>query len=199
MSEKNNADATSLQERVNRAVQEHIDITPYDPAWPRLFDEEKRHLLACLPAGLIARIEHFGSTSIPNLAAKPIIDILVEVTSLEETKKRIVPVLVAQGYDYFWRPTSGEDIPPFYAWFIKRNSDGNRTHHIHMVERDFEHWNRLLFRDYLIEKPELATEYQELKLRLAEQFPNDRVAYTNGKTDFILRVTQRAREYYGKA
>ena len=189
----------SLQEKANRVVQEHIDITSYNPDWPRMFKEEKSHLLKCLPKGLIVRIEHFGSTSIPNLAAKPIIDILVEVTSLEETKKRIVPVLVAQGYDYFWRPTWGDDIPPFYAWFIKRDSDGKRNHHIHMVEHDFEHWDRLLFRDYLIEHPQLVKEYQKLKFYMANEFPKDRVAYTNGKTDFILRVTQLAKEYYGKA
>lgn len=189
----------TLQEKINRVVQEHVDITPYNPDWPRMFKEEKIHLLKCLPKGLITRIEHFGSTSIPNLAAKPIIDILVEVISLEETKKRIVPVLEAQGYDYFWRPTSGDNTPPFYAWFIKRNSDCNRTHHIHMIEHDFEHWDRLLFRDYLIEHPELAGQYQELKFGLVDEFPDDRIAYTDGKTDFILRVTQLAKEFYGRA
>lgn len=58
------------------------------------------------------------------MSAKPIVDMLVEVASLEEAKARIVPVLEAQGYDYFWRPTLGDDIPPFYAWFIKRESNG---------------------------------------------------------------------------
>ncbi len=188
----------SLKEKVNRVVSEHVDITPYNSDWPRMFREEKEHLLKCIPQGLITRIEHFGSTSVPDLAAKPIIDILVEVASLEETKKRIVPVLVAQGYDYFWRPTSGDDFPPFYAWFIKRNIEGKRTHHIHMVEHDFEQWERLLFRDYLIEHPGIAREYQELKYRLVGQLQQVRVAYTNGKTDFILKVTQLAKEYYGK-
>jgi len=61
------------------------------------------------------------------------VDILVEVVSLEETKKRIVPVLEAGGYDYFWRPAWGNDTPPFYPWFIKRNAAGVRTHHIHMA------------------------------------------------------------------
>ena len=179
----------TLKEKVDRAVQEHIDIVPYNSDWPRMFEQEKSHLLKCLPKGLITRIEHCGSTAVAGLAAKPIIDMLVEVTSLEEVKKKAVPVLVAQGYDYFWRPTWGDDTPPFYAWFIKRDAAGQRTHHIHMVEHDFEHWERLLFRDYLSEHPEIARKYQELKYRLAREFPNDRVAYTNGKTDFILRVT----------
>ncbi len=186
----------TLEERIKRVLQEDVYVVPYDPAWPRMFEEEKKHLLDCLPSRLIRRIEHFGSTAIPGLAAKPIVDMLVEVGSLEQTKARIVPVLEAQGYDYFWRATHGEDGPPFYAWFIKRNSAGVRTHHIHMVESDFAHWDRLLFRDYLIAHPETAKEYEALKLLMARHYPNDRIAYTNGKTEFVMRVTQVAKEYY---
>lgn len=179
----------TLAERVNRAAQEEVAIVPYNPEWPQMFEREKQHLQTCLPAALIGRIEHFGSTAVPNLAAKPIIDILVEVADLEETKKQIVPILEAQGYNYFWRPSFGDDTPPFYAWFIKRDSRRNRTHHIHMVESHFAHWDRLLFRDYIIAHPEVAAAYQDLKLRLARDYPNDRVAYTNGKTEFIVRIS----------
>src|SRR6185503_6012983 len=143
-------------ERVQRAVHEEIDIVPYDPAWPARFCEERETLLACLPADLVRRIEHFGSTAVPGLAAKPIVDVLVEVTDLEAAKIHIVPVLEAQGYDYFWRPTHGEDGPPFYAWFIKRDPAGVRTHHIHMVEAHFEHWDSVSFRDHLIAHPAVA-------------------------------------------
>lgn len=163
-----------------------------------MFQKEKEHLLSCLPHTIIKRIEHFGSTAIPGVSAKPIVDMLVEVTSLEETKKTIVPILLGQGYEYFWRPTWGDDTPPFYAWFIKRNELGKRTHHIHMVEHDFEHWERLLFRDYLIEHPDLAQEYQVLKIRSAEQFPCDRIAYTDAKSKFIIRITQAAKDHYKK-
>jgi GrpB-like predicted nucleotidyltransferase (UPF0157 family) len=188
----------TLEERIKRAVQEDVAIIPYNPEWPRMFEREKQHLLKCLPTELIGRIEHFGSTAIPNLAAKPSIDILVEVACLEKTKIQIVPILESQGYDYFWRPSFGNDTPPFYAWFIKRDLQGKRTHHIHMVESHFEHWDRLFFRDYLIAHPDVAAEYQDLKLRLAQNYPNDRVAYTNGKTEFIVRVTQRAKKIYEK-
>jgi len=180
----------SLAERIARVLRDHVSIVPYDPNWPIMFAQERDHLLSCLPREMIGRIEHFGSTAIPGLAAKPIVDMLVEVRSLEETKSRIVPVLVAQGYDYFWRPTRGDDIPPFYAWFIKRDAAGARTHHIHMVEKDFEQWDRL--------HPEVAEEYEDLKLRLARDHPNDRVAYTEGKTDFVVRVTQVAKAYYAR-
>ncbi len=119
---------------------------------------------------------------------------LVEVTDLEEAKLRIAPVLEAQGYDYFWRPTHGDDVPPFYAWFIKRDAAGARTHHIPMVEPHFEHWNRLHFRDYLIAHPEVAREYEALKRSLSERHHGDRVAYTAAKGAFIRAVTARAKE-----
>jgi GrpB-like predicted nucleotidyltransferase (UPF0157 family) len=187
------SDSHNLEQRVARAVQEDVAIVPYDPQWPALFQEEENRLRSCLPSELIGRIEHFGSTAVPGLAAKPIVDMLVEVTSLEEAKRRVVPILDAKGYDYFWRPTWGDDTPPWYAWFIRRNAEGIRTHHIHMVESHFEHWDRLLFRDYLVEHPAVALEYQALKLQLAAAHPNDRVAYTTGKTEFITRVAEKAR------
>lgn len=189
----------TLEQRIQRVVREDVAIVPYDSRWPECFQREKEHLLSCLPASFIRRIEHFGSTAVPGLAAKPIVDMLVEVTDLEETKRSIVPVLQSQGYDYFWRPTRGNNVPPWYAWFIKRDACGARTHHIHMVEADFEHWDRLMFRDYLIEQPQVAAEYQALKIRLAADHPNDRVAYTEAKTEFIVSVTARAKRHFETA
>ncbi|MFH1856830.1 MAG: GrpB family protein [Candidatus Omnitrophota bacterium] len=186
----------SFQEKLKRVIAEEVEIVPYDSKWPGLFEKEKQHLINCLPKELIKRVEHFGSTAVPGLCAKPIIDILVEVATLEDTKKRIVPVLESQGYDYFWRPSFGDDTPPYYAWFIKRDSEGKRTHHIHMVESSFEHWDRLLFRDYLIEHPSAAGQYQKLKMELSEKYANDRIAYTKAKTDFIAKITKKAKRYY---
>ncbi len=186
----------SLEEKIARALADDIVIKPYDSSWPEYFCREKEHLYSCLPKEMIRRIEHFGSTAVPNLAAKPIIDMLIEVRDLQETKERIVPVLESQGYDYFWRPTRGDDGPPFYAWFIKRDRAGIRTHHLHMVEADFEHWERLFFRDYLIERPEIAAEYQALKLELANSYAYDRVAYTVGKTEFVTCITEQAKKFY---
>jgi GrpB-like predicted nucleotidyltransferase (UPF0157 family) len=189
------------EQRIARLVREEVAIAPYDPAWPELFRQESEHLISCLPNDLVRRIEHFGSTAVPGLAAKPIVDMLVEVTDLQETRVRIAPVLESQGYDYFWRPTHGDDGPPFYAWFIKRDPrTGVRTHHIHMVEARFaDHWDRLFFRDYLIEHPEAARDYEALKRHLASATPRDRAAYTRGKTEFIARVTEEAKRYYGRA
>lgn len=181
-------------DRIQRLVQEDVAIAAYDPEWPRAFAAERARLLALRPADLIRRVEHFGSTAVPGLAAKPIVDMLVEVTDLDACKARIAPILEAQGYEYLWRPTHGEDGPPFYAWFIKRDAvTGVRTHHIHMVEASFaEHWRRLIFRDVLIAHPDVAREYEALKRRLAADHPNDRVAYTRGKTTFIELVMARA-------
>jgi GrpB-like predicted nucleotidyltransferase (UPF0157 family) len=187
----------SLDDRIRRVVQEEVAIVPYDPRWPAMFEQEKAHLLACLPNDLLRRIEHFGSTAIPGLAAKPVVDLLVEVSDLEDAKRRIAPVLESQGYDYFWRPTRGDDEPPWYAWFIKRDpATRHRTHHIHMVEGDFPHLDSLLFRDFLIAHPDVAKHYEAVKLGLAAAYPNDRVAYTNGKTEFVAAVTARAKEHY---
>jgi len=180
----------SLEGRVARAVCEDIAIAPYDPCWPELFRLEREHLRSCLPPELVRRVEHFGSTAVPGLSAKPIIDMLIETADLRATRLLAAPLLEAQGYDYFWRPTIGDDGPPFYAWFIKRDPrSGARTHHLHMVEASFrEHWDRLLFRDHLIAHPDVARDYARLKSALAAAFPCDRAAYTRGKSEFIAAV-----------
>jgi GrpB-like predicted nucleotidyltransferase (UPF0157 family) len=186
-----------MKSGVQRAVREDVGLSPYDSRWPDLFRREAEHLRSCVPAALIRRIEHFGSTAVPGLAAKPIVDMLVQVTSLRAARTEIAPILKAQGYDYFWRPSFGDDIPPWYAFFIRRDDRGIRTHHIHMVtgQRTFqEHWERLLFRDYLIGHPQTARVYEGLKIELATAHPNDRVAYTNGKTAFIQRITAQAKK-----
>jgi GrpB-like predicted nucleotidyltransferase (UPF0157 family) len=92
-----------------------------------------------LPRELVSRVEHFGSTPVRGLVAKPIVDMLIEVTELEATRTRIVPVLEAEGYDFFCRPTFGDDVPPWYARFIKRDQTGGaRTHYPHMITKAAE-------------------------------------------------------------
>ncbi len=179
---------------------EAVGIVPYDPIWREWFRQERDHLRACLPAELLGRIEHFGSTAVPGLAAKPIIDILVELTSLDEARDRVVPVLTSEGYAHFWSPNWGGDpTPRRYVWFIKRDARGRRTHHIHFLEPGFTRcWDRLLFRDYLIAHPQVAAEYEALKVALAQDHPRHRQAYTLGKREFIDRVTRQARRFYGQ-
>src|SRR5262249_27111889 len=129
----------SLQERVQRVLKEEVAIAPYDARWTEHFRQEEQHLRTVLPRELVGRIEHYGSTAVTGLAAKPIVDMLIEVTDLEATRARIVPVLECEGYDYFWRPTFGDNVPPWYAWFIKRSQRGGaRTHHLHTITREPE-------------------------------------------------------------
>jgi len=190
--QRENARVKTLAQRIEDAIREDVTVVPYNPEWPKMFACEAELLRHKFPAGLISRIEHFGSTAIPGLLSKPIIDMLVGVQSLEATKKEIVPVLETDGYDYFWRT----DVDPPYAWFIKRDDEGRRTHHIHMVETDSQLWERLYFRDYLKDFPDEARYYAQLKQLLCEKHPHDRVAYTRGKTEFVLSVTERAKQYY---
>jgi len=187
---------TQQNQRIDELVREEIAIVHYDPGWPDMFNDEATFLRSRFPGSIIRRIEHFGSTAVPGLAAKPVIDMLIEVASLDETKKHIVPVLQAEGYEYFWRPSFGDDVPPWYAWCIKRNTDGARTHHLHMVEAGWDIWDRLYFRDYLREFPKVAEEYGKLKISLAGAHPGDRVTYTAQKTEFIVSVTEKAKAYY---
>lgn len=175
------------------ALRERVEIVPYDPAWPGLFAEEVARLRAALPAELIGRIEHFGSTAVPGLAAKPIIDMLVEVRSMEDVAERIAPLLRALGYEFFWR-APGHGLPGMeYAWFIRRDAAGRRTHHIHFVEAGSSEWGRLRFRDYLRAHSEVARAYGALKQRIADQYPDDRIAYAKAKTCFVREVMRAVR------
>lgn len=187
--------SNDLKKRIEKTVHEKIDIVGYNPQWITLFEEEAKNLKKKFPT-IVKRIEHFGSTAIPGLSAKPVVDMLVEVTSYKEVKKKIVGVLEKEGYDYFWRPEI--DKPPMYTWFIKRNKKGERTHHIHMVEATSKLWDRLHFRDYLRKFPEVAKRYEKIKKELTQKFPNDREAYTKGKTDFVLTLTKKAKKYFQK-
>src|SRR5436309_3391593 len=105
----------TLDEKIARVLAEEIELASYDSSWPRMFQEEKARLLAVLPNDMIRRIEHVGSTAIPGLAAKPIVDMLVEVTDVGACKTLIAPLLEARGYDYFWHPNHGDRENPFYA------------------------------------------------------------------------------------
>jgi len=175
------------------ANSECVAIHENAPTWPHSFRREREFLRSVLPPKFTKRIEHFGSTALPNLASKPIVDMLMEIDDVSTVTETAVPVLTELGYEYFWRTTFGSiDGEPHYAWFIKHNEHGDRTHHIHMVESTFPHWDRLGFRDYLIDHPEIAEQYRQLKRELAKVHPHDRTAYTAGKSDFIANIMRAA-------
>jgi GrpB-like predicted nucleotidyltransferase (UPF0157 family) len=163
-----------------------VKVVEYDAAWTGAYERE-RVLIAAALGELAAGIEHVGSTAVPGLAAKPIIDIMVGVRSLAEGERCIGP-LEGLGYEY-----KGELGIPRRLYFRKTTA-GRRSHQIHLVELGRDFWERhILFRDYLREHPEVAQDYAKLKVRLAEQFGTDREGYTEAKTEFIVRALAKAK------
>jgi GrpB-like predicted nucleotidyltransferase (UPF0157 family) len=179
----------TLEEKIKRVTAEVVDVVQYDPAWPLLFEEEKCHLYRCIPSDLLVRVEHFGSTSVPGLQGKPIVDMVIEISDENRGKVVIPQILEPQGYDCFWRPIDNENVPPYYTWCIKRNAEGARTHHLHFVKVGFKD-EALRFRDILRRSPEIAYQYGELKQRLSRDHHNDRIAYTEAKEHFIRGVLE---------
>jgi len=164
-----------------------VIIADYDPDWPQRYEAERGRILAAI-APWVAQIEHIGSTSVPGLGAKPIIDIMVAVRSLDDAAHCIEP-LRALGYQYH---PEFEDTLPERRYFNRGPSDDH--YHLHMVELDGGFWQRhLLFRDYLRAHPEAAQEYERLKRALAAQYRDDRSGYTDAKTEFITAIERKAR------
>ncbi len=156
-------------------------IEHYNPQWPTLFAEEKAQLIEVLGNNIESAIEHVGSTSIKGLAAKPIIDIMVGVKSLE-CSTHLITVLTRNGYCYY--PYKTEVM----HWFCKPSPEV-RTHHLHLVPYLSPLWHeRIKFRDALRKNPVLAEQYQTLKYQLAEQYAVDREQYTQRKWPFIAKV-----------
>lgn len=167
-----------------------IEITDYDPRWPGLFEVEARALRDALPEILVVSIEHIGSTAVPGLPAKPVIDILVAVRSLDEARRVAVAPLEALGYAYW-----AENPKPDRLFFVKGlpPKEARRAHHVHIAEPGGEVWDRIRFRDYLRSHPDEAERYARLKRDLASTHRLDREAYTAAKGDHIAGVMAKAR------
>jgi GrpB-like predicted nucleotidyltransferase (UPF0157 family) len=169
----------------------HMEITlaPYSKQWPEEFEKEKELLLDSIGKWVL-EIEHVGSTAIPGLSAKPIIDIMIGVKSLSEADRECVSRIKKLGYAYIKKY---EDEIPNRRYFQKVNESGQRTHQIHLVEMNSDWWRRhLLFRNYLRAHPETAKEYESLKRQLAKCY-TDTNEYARAKTAFVRDVEGRAR------
>ena len=175
---------------VARSIEDPVVVVPYDEAWPSLFKEERTRIERAI-GPWVEEIEHVGSTAVPGLAAKPVIDIMVGVKSLDDTPI-LVERLEAIGYEYV--PELERQMPQ--RRYFRKLRRGRRTHQIHLVERsDAAFWDRhILFRDYLRRHPMVAEEYARLKHELSDRFRDDRTAYTEAKTAFIREVVRRAVE-----
>lgn len=168
-----------------------ISLSPYDDKWPDLAKKEIAAIREVLPT-IDFEIEHIGSTAIPGLPAKPIIDLLIGVDNLTDAKQFVEP-LERIGYSY-WRANPKE----WHFYFVKGlplAGGAGRTHHVHIYEKNHEDFRKkVLFRDYLRTHSDAAQEYLRLKQNLCNQFSDDREAYTNGKTEFVSSILKLAAE-----
>ncbi|BAY87343.1 hypothetical protein NIES267_68650 [Calothrix parasitica NIES-267] len=170
---------------------DEIEIADYNPNWANMFELEAECIRASV-GNLIADIQHIGSTAVPRLAAKPVIDIMVGLRDLSDGKSIIKP-LEKLGYVYW-----AENPDETKMFFVKGMPPygEKRTHHAHVVEIDGEFWQRRLFRDYLRIHSEEAKRYEKLKRDLAVRFRDDREAYTEGKSDYVAEVMEKARREF---
>lgn len=160
---------------------EAIGLQSHDPAWKLRFEAEASLLERVIGPWVFGGPHHVGSTAVPELEAKPIIDILVGVRSLDEARACFEPLA---DLSYLYAPYRSEEM----HWFCKP-IPSRRTHHLHLVPVASQRYrDELTFRDRLRADPEVAEEYARLKRQLAERHRHDREAYTDGKSDFIRRV-----------
>jgi GrpB-like predicted nucleotidyltransferase (UPF0157 family) len=169
--------------------QRTLEVVAYDPRWPAAFAAEAERIRAVL-GKLALRVDHNGSTSVPGLAAKPVIDIQVSVAELQPMDPYREPL---QSIGYTHVPHPDDSCCPFFH----RPREWPHSHHIHVVRAgDAEERRTLAFRDYLREHPDSAREYAQLKLLLADQFSaatfESRQAYADAKTEFIERLIAEA-------
>ncbi len=161
-----------------------IVIADYDPRWATMYAEESARIQKVIGEWLLG-IEHVGSTSVPGLAAKPIVDVMPGLRSLGDAPP-VISAMKGLGYQYI---ADYEDELPERRYFVRPPGRGyrhKRLFHVHAVETTSAFWRRhLAFRDYLRTHPETAAEYAALKRRLATEYGADRVGYTEAKTEFI--------------
>ncbi|HEX8319170.1 GrpB family protein [Longimicrobium sp.] len=166
-----------------------IEVVPHDPRWRDAFDAEAKHIAAALGPNLVA-IHHIGSTAIPDIYAKPVIDLLVEVDDVEAIDARS-SAMGSIGYEVM-----GEFGIPGRRYFRKDDQHGTRTHQVHAFQAGSGEVQRhLAFRDYMIAHPAEAQRYSELKRKLAEDYPWSMDGYVDGKDGFIKEMDRRAAEW----
>ena len=175
------------EESLLAAIYEDVALHPYDVSWPQAFDAERDRLLSLFPGDFVD-VQHIGSTAVPGLIAKPVIDILAGVQSIT-VAERLARPLCQSGY-----ATSAEfneslsDRKWFMCW-----ENGHRTHHLHLVVHGSPVWHeRLKFRNALRSSPKLAAKYAALKTQLAATHPKDREAYTDAKAEFVRPIVREA-------
>lgn len=161
-----------------------VRLEPYTSAWAQRFAQEAARIQQVI-GHLAVDVQHVGSTAIPGMPSKPIIDIALALTSLRKVDQIMNPL---RGLGYTYRGQRNPQQPLFVL-----GSEANRTVYLHVMPNDSDAWrDHLLFRDYLRAHPDEAATYAQLKQHLAHQFPQNREAYTSGKASFIKRILKHA-------
>ena len=161
-------------------------MVPYNPQWKKAFEAESQQIAKVLAENLVV-MHHIGSTAIPHIYAKPVIDFLIEVSSLELVTEQ-TPGMEVLGYE-----AMGAMGIVGRRYFRKENPPGIRTHNVHVYEVDSPEIERhLAFRDYMIAHPEDAEKYSQLKQELAQKYPQDLEGYMDGKDEFIKIMERKA-------
>jgi GrpB-like predicted nucleotidyltransferase (UPF0157 family) len=174
----------SLDDRFDPAVR----IVDYDPAWPEIAAAEMARAEAAL-GGQAVRIDHVGSTAVPGMAAKPIVDLQVSVAEIEPVERFARPL---EEVGYLVAPDP--DSPDFH--FFGKPAERPRTFHLHVCAAGGDHEARhLALRDYLRARPEEALRYGEMKRGLVADRPGDRLAYIAGKADYVAALERRALDW----
>ncbi len=167
-----------------------IEVVAYNPDWQTLYEDEAQKITNALEHE-VSSIHHIGSTAIPGILAKPIIDIKVVVNDSARIDK-FNPAMMALEY----QPRGENGIPG--RRFFTKDTAGNRTHHIHIYQVEHQEIARhLKFRDYLRAHPEDGLTYSQLKETLVDKFRDDPIRYTNGKDEFIEKIDKRAEQWVG--
>lgn len=168
-----------------------VKLVPHNPQWEKLFKDEERRIKEGFHDWVLKyhiKIEHIGSTAISKIDAKPIIDILIGVRSLEDTSWTQGP-LEQLGYTFVPKASTRDKL------FFALGNDAKRTHYVHVVKYRGDRWkNDLIFRDYLRSHPDIAKKYNKLKRELSKKYSENRELYTRSKEPFIELVLDKARE-----
>lgn len=173
----------------SKRMMRKVEVVPHNPEWQNLFVIEAKAIAEILESNLV-EIYHIGSTSIPGIYAKPIIDLLVAVKEIDKVDRHNT-AMGNLGYEVM-----GEFGMSDRRFFRKDNFEGKRTHHVHIFPANSPQILRhLTFRDYLIAHPLLAQKYSDLKRQLAQQYPNDIDSYMDGKDEFIKEIDRQALEW----
>jgi len=167
-----------------------VEVVPHNPRWRDVFEAEAKLVAAALGENVVA-IHHIGSTAIPGIYAKPVVDLLIEVRVITEVDGR-GSAMESLGYEVL-----GEYGIHGRRYFRRENREGIRTHHVHAFETGSAEVERhLAFRDYMIAHPADAQRYSELKRKLAGEHPQSFDAYMDGKDDFIKEIDRRAARWH---